>query len=266
MNYYLDTEFHEYKKKTLFSKGINTIELISIGIIREDGKKFYAISKDFDIKAAFKNEWLRENVLRPIYNDLLQRERYARNYHNDLVGTFSIKCLTTMINWNGRTNVQIREDIKNFCAKEHDVFENDSQGNMLDNRLEDTKDIKFYGYYSDYDWVVFCWLFGRMIDLPKSFPMFCVDLKQMLDDKVNSINFINNNNGVINNLEELRELTNKNDIVYYFGERNKKLSIKDKLKIIKELENYPKLGVEHDALEDANWNLNLHKFINNITA
>lgn len=37
---------------------------------------------------------------------------------------------------------------------------------------------EFYGWYCDYDWVVFCWIFGRMIDLPKGFPMFCHDLRQ----------------------------------------------------------------------------------------
>jgi len=37
---------------------------------------------------------------------------------------------------------------------------------------------EFWGYYSDYDWVVFCQLFGSMINLPKGFPMFCRDLIQ----------------------------------------------------------------------------------------
>ena len=47
---------------------------------------------------------------------------------------------------------------------------------------------EFYGYYADYDWVVFCWLFGSMIDLPKEWPMYCKDLKQILDDlKLDSI-------------------------------------------------------------------------------
>jgi len=41
---------------------------------------------------------------------------------------------------------------------------------------------EFYAYYADYDWVVFCSLFGRMIDLPKGFPMYCKDLKQYFDD------------------------------------------------------------------------------------
>ncbi len=37
---------------------------------------------------------------------------------------------------------------------------------------------EFWGYFADYDWVAICQLFGRMIDLPKGFPMFCLDLKQ----------------------------------------------------------------------------------------
>lgn len=44
---------------------------------------------------------------------------------------------------------------------------------------------EFWGYYADYDWVVFCWLFGTMVNLPKGFPMYCKDLKQLADE-VNS--------------------------------------------------------------------------------
>jgi len=42
----------------------------------------------------------------------------------------------------------------------------------------------FYAYYADYDWVVFAQLFGKMKDLPKGFPMYCKDLKQSLDEKM----------------------------------------------------------------------------------
>lgn len=37
---------------------------------------------------------------------------------------------------------------------------------------------QFWGYFADYDWVVFCQIFGAMIDLPRGYPMFCFDLKQ----------------------------------------------------------------------------------------
>lgn len=42
---------------------------------------------------------------------------------------------------------------------------------------------EFWGWYCDYDWVVFCWLFGRMIDLPRHFPKFCRDLKQLTKER-----------------------------------------------------------------------------------
>lgn len=36
-----------------------------------------------------------------------------------------------------------------------------------------------YGYYSDYDWVVICQMYGTMMDLPNHFPRCCLDLKQL---------------------------------------------------------------------------------------
>jgi hypothetical protein len=41
---------------------------------------------------------------------------------------------------------------------------------------------EFWGYYADYDWVAFCWLFGTMMDLPKGWPKYCRDIKQWADD------------------------------------------------------------------------------------
>jgi hypothetical protein len=38
---------------------------------------------------------------------------------------------------------------------------------------------EFWGYFADYDWVVFCQLFGSMVDLPRHFPQFCMDLQQV---------------------------------------------------------------------------------------
>lgn len=38
---------------------------------------------------------------------------------------------------------------------------------------------EFWAYYADYDWVVLCGLYGRMVDLPHDWPMYCNDLKQL---------------------------------------------------------------------------------------
>jgi hypothetical protein len=58
MKYYIDTEFLEgtQSKKLLgitYGQTKPTIDLISIGIVAEDGREYYAISKDFNLKEAW---------------------------------------------------------------------------------------------------------------------------------------------------------------------------------------------------------------------
>ncbi len=162
MKYFLDTEFHEYKTKGgLLSRPVNTIELISIGIVDENGRQFYAICKDFDTKAAWANEWLRENVLKGIFYD--RRNRGVE---------FNLRNFNQLIREQGRTAKDIAAGIMAFVYPKHYV------DNMTAARLQP----QFFAYFADYDWVVFCWIFGRMIDLPKGFPMFCIDLKQVMED------------------------------------------------------------------------------------
>ena len=130
------------------------------------------------------------------------------------------KTLKKLIKEYGKSNKQIAEDIKDF------VFKGQGQKIRFDNSIQ------FYGYYSDYDWVVFCWLFGKMIDLPKGFPMYCIDLKQESDR--------------IYNLKK-EEYIKK-------GGRN----------FINKMSNhldYPKQTNEHNALADAKWNFELYKFL-----
>lgn len=41
---------------------------------------------------------------------------------------------------------------------------------------------QFWAYYASYDWVALCQLYGTMMDLPKGWPMFCRDLRQVTAD------------------------------------------------------------------------------------
>lgn len=207
MKYFIDTEFHEYKKF------LDTIELISIGIVREDGNSIYLISREFDIEKAFLNDWLRENVLRPIFAEVQHSIANgwlpARNIDLELVrGPFGIGPLTTAIDLVGLARNQIAHSIRDFVRGDENP--------------------QFYGYYADYDWVVFCWLFGRMIDLPKGFPMYCRDLKQMFDELVVDLGLDS--------------------------------------KVIRNSPEYPKQQNEHNALDDARWNLELYKYLERLKA
>ena len=60
MRYFLDTEFYEDGQ---------TIDLISIGVVREDGREFYAVSQDAQLHRV--SDWVRANVLPhlPKYGD-----------------------------------------------------------------------------------------------------------------------------------------------------------------------------------------------------
>lgn len=44
---------------------------------------------------------------------------------------------------------------------------------------------EFWAYYADYDWVALCQLYGRMVDLPNGWPMYCRDVKQLCMDRGN---------------------------------------------------------------------------------
>lgn len=182
MKYFIDTEFHEYKKEPFFGKPINTIELISIGIVGEDDREYYSICNEFDIKAAWDNQWLQENVLRSIFDELLLWEQAANYKMEQIIGhgnvincLFGFKNFKRLICKYGKSKAQIARGIKIFIGTKESI--------RNWNEIKDIWNVKFYGYYADYDWVVFCWLFGKMIDLPEGFPMYCRDLKQIMDDK-----------------------------------------------------------------------------------
>lgn len=116
MKIWFDTEFLENGR---------TIDLISIGMVREDGATFYAETPQAE-GLTKSNDWLRANVLPQLRG------------------------------WDGRERSQIADDIVAFAGEKPE----------------------FWAYYADYDWVALCQLYGTMMDLPKGWPMFCLDLKQ----------------------------------------------------------------------------------------
>lgn len=277
MKYFLDTEFLEGpQKKTLFGfkTGLTkpTIDIISIGIVSEDGRELYAISKDFNLKEAWnryeikhkrisdkntikvKEYWIRENVLKSIFNqmdfwhrkDFEWREWDDKNIDKRVKPKFTLENFTKYLNIFGKTNDRIAREVLEFTLDPTSTGYKkwlgslDSYINGL--KCNSTEKPSFYAYYADYDWVVFCWLFGRMIELPKGFPMYCIDLKQLLDDKAE---------------EHITK------IAYNTGNHTI-LTLKESLKDINDSVDYPKKENEHNALDDARWNRRLFDYLNSI--
>lgn len=111
---------------TEFIEDGNTIDLISIGMVKENGEELYLVSSEFDESKA--DSWVVDNVISKLDVD----QRYP--------------------------NYQIRDKVLEFIGADKP---------------------EFWAYYADYDWVVFCRLFGRMMDLPNHFPKYCNDIKQL---------------------------------------------------------------------------------------
>jgi 3' exoribonuclease, RNase T-like len=162
MKYFIDTEFIEGFHKPLFGKRRHFIDLVSIAIIAEDGREYYAVSNEWKYKDA--EEWVKENVL---------------------------SMLPTNMEFKYKNNAMIAHEVQRFVSGDEKVefIESDGAAHLTERAKriiqQGYTEPEFYGYYSDYDWVVFCSLFGRMIDLPKGFPMYCKDLKQYFDDMQN---------------------------------------------------------------------------------
>lgn len=123
MRYWFDTEFIENGK---------TIELLSIGIVAEDGRSLYLESSECNTNGA--SPWVIENVFLHLTGGAALADR-----------------------------VQMQTAIRNFV--------DDGGGKP-----------EFWAYYAAYDWVALCQLFGTMMDLPKGWPMYCRDVKQLCDD------------------------------------------------------------------------------------
>lgn len=128
MKYFMDSEFLEDGK---------TIELMSLALVGEDGRRFYAVDQGMPMDRIRKDKWLMENVVPHL--DL------------PLVGTWQVYA----------DKDGIRRALLEF--------------------LKDDLNPEFWADYASYDWIVLCQLFGRMIDLPEFFPMWCRDIQQFKD-------------------------------------------------------------------------------------
>lgn len=141
MRYFYDTEFIEDGK---------TIDLISIGVVCEDGRSYYAVSTEFKRKNA--SQWVKDNVLVHLPE---------RNI-NLSDPSISPRIKGESLAWKSRAF--IRKDLLKFIV------------------APESEKIELWGYYADYDHVALCQLFGTMMELPKGWPMYTRDIKQLCVD------------------------------------------------------------------------------------
>jgi hypothetical protein len=131
VRYFYDTEFIEDG---------TVIDLVSIGVVAEDGREFYAVSTEFDERRA--GDWVRRNVL-PLLPP-----------RSDAV-------------WMSRA--EMRRRLFAFLLPDH------REGDWL----RPSERPELWAWVGAYDHVALAQLWGDMTELPRELPRFTHELKQL---------------------------------------------------------------------------------------
>lgn len=152
MKYWYDTEFIDDGR---------TIDLVSIGIVAQDGREFYAVSNDFDLTKLCAHPWLLQNVAPSL--PLLQCRpgcRCGNGWHLDVDHP------------DVRSRGQIARGVREFL-------------------LTDGEPV-LWSWYPAYDHVALAQLWGPMNGMPKGIPFRtnCIQQEAVrlgIGDEVNAL-------------------------------------------------------------------------------
>jgi hypothetical protein len=145
MRYWYDSEFIDTG---------SLIDLISIGIVCEDGRELYLQSAEFDAEKA--SPWVRENVFPHL-------KKCATNWPVDGAHHVVGQCRRSDCVW--RRHAQIALEVAVFID------------------AEQLGKPELWGWCCSYDHVALCQLFGTMMDVPQGWPHHMCDIQCILDAK-----------------------------------------------------------------------------------
>ncbi|MFD8771468.1 hypothetical protein [Streptomyces sp. NPDC059916] len=141
----IDLEFIEHRTGCFRKR--YTIDLISIALVSDDGRQYYAVNRDMPIRKIRKHKWLMENVVPSLPKGQGDRR-------NHVPGSWLFDYADRLV----KPQTQIAVEVATF--------------------IQDTRDVALWANYGAYDHVRLCWLWGPMPDLPPGVPMFTNDIQQ----------------------------------------------------------------------------------------
>jgi hypothetical protein len=183
MKIYMDWEFLE--------DGI-TVQPISVGMIREDGKELYYEFLNAPSIDILKREWLKENVV------------------PHLSAGWTKAMLTGMSDEVVKSRLAIRNKVYDFLL---DAW-----------KLDKLNGFELWGWYSAYDHLCLAQLFGKMIDLPDWCPMYTNDVRQEFH-RLGDPSYPRQTEGLHNALADAKFLMKRHQwLMNYENDLNSKLS------------------------------------------
>ena len=144
MRYWYDLEFLEDGK---------TIEPISIGVVAQDGREYYAVVEDAPWDRILQHEWLMQHVVPHLPIEISRPQPWEIDTPVQL--TFAVSRIV-------KPRRQIAQELSNFFA-------------------DDGSTPELWTWYGAYDHVALMQFWGPMIDRPPHMPMFSHDLKSVAE-------------------------------------------------------------------------------------
>ncbi|WP_420874235.1 hypothetical protein [Nocardia gipuzkoensis] len=151
--YFYDSEFLDDGK---------TIEPISIGIVCEDGREYYAVNSDMPVERIKKHHWLMENVwpslpLRGHKTGLKYTGRGDSKHEVGLLEPGVLDSASVLV----KPKWVIANEVRDFLLSEGEP--------------------QLWAHYPSYDHVLLAQLWGPMHRLPEGIPMRTNDLQQEIE-------------------------------------------------------------------------------------
>jgi hypothetical protein len=133
---------------TEFLEDGSTIDLISIGMVAEDGREYYAVNRDMPVRRIKRHPWLMANVV-----------PHLPKGSGDMRNSMGKRSLFHYGDPVVKRRQTIAEEVRAFI-------------------VASGPPVELWADYAAYDHVVLAQLFGPMIDLPDGIPMFTCDIQQ----------------------------------------------------------------------------------------
>lgn len=181
MKYFIHIEYNEKNVNTFLNSYI-VLELISIGIVCNDGRNYHAYSKECDVKKAW------------------------NKYYKDTYTRITLDSFEDKIN-KGKSTETIRKEVYDFINKDIDIIikshtnggkENFNYEPYIQKLLNDYNveydnyshyaKPELYSFECNYTYVLFCQLFGGFKKLPKGYPSEFIDIKDIYNKTIIKLN------------------------------------------------------------------------------
>lgn len=178
MKYYLQCKLFDGQNKYLLRPNQHIIQMISIGIVCEDGRSYYALSKDFNSRKAPQD--VLENVIVPVCNEFIaQAPAKTQDTISYIVKKKSVYMGVVAVQVHcGKDASTMAKEIADFLTYRHITVQDPEVGpKTIDGN---GKPLEIWGYGCEFDWVAICGLFGGLRKIPEQFPHFPLDLAQLI--------------------------------------------------------------------------------------